>query len=132
MLRNTLAVVAGLLAGLAGITVLQYFNRLLFPLPEGLDLNNPQDIARIMAEIPVAAMLGVEVSYLGGSLACGAATGLVARSHTTLLALGLGVLFTIFNIINLNSIPHPFWMAVLTTITFIPVIWLGARLTRRE
>ena len=131
MLRNVLAFVAGLAVSIAVISGFQYLNSLLFPLPAGLDPKNPDDVAAIVAQAPFLAMLGVEISYAAGSLLGGAIIGTIASHRAVAFALGLGALLTVFNITNLVSIPHPLWMAILTTITFVPLTWLGARLTAK-
>ena len=131
MLRNVLAFVAGLAVSIAVISGFQYLNSLLFPLPAGLDPKNPDDVAAIVAQAPFLALLGVEISYAVGSLLGGAIIATIASHRAVALALGLGALLTVFNITNLVSIPHPLWMAILTTITFVPLTWLGARLTAK-
>ena len=80
-----------------------------------------------MAQMPLAAFLGVELSYVAGSLVAGAVLGWLARSHILRLAIALGVFLTLMNFMNLTQVPHPTWMAVLTTITFLPLTWLAAR-----
>ena len=132
MLRNVLAFVAGLAVSIAVISGFQYLNSLLFPLPAGLDPKNPDDVAAIVAQAPFLAMLGVEISYAAGAFLGGAIVGKIVSGRAVAFALGLGALLTVFNITNLVSIPHPLWMAILTTITFVPLTWLGARLTARR
>ena len=131
MLRNMLAFVAGLAVSIGVISGIQYLNTLIFPLPAGLSFENPQDLAEIVAQTPLPAMLGVEISYAAGSFLGGATIGKIASGRAVAFALGLGALLTVFNIMNLVSIHHPLWMAILTTITFVPLTWLGARLTAR-
>ena len=131
MLRNVLAFVAGLAVSIAVISGFQYLNSLLFPLPAGLDPKNPDDVAAIMTQAPFLAMLGVEISYAAGAFLGGAIVATIASHRAVAFALGLGALLTVFNITNLVSIPHPLWMAILTTITFVPLTWLGARLTAK-
>ena len=53
--------------------------------------------------------------------------GKFSKSRHITLALGIGGLFTIANISNLVSIPHPVWLAILTTVIFLPCAWLGSR-----
>jgi hypothetical protein len=132
MLRNLLGLIAGVAACMILISAVQYLNSLLYPPPPGLSFDNPEDVPRIVAGLPLLALLMVELSYVVGSFGGGAVLGLIARSRLQALALGIGLLFTAFNLVNLVQIPHPLWLAVLTTITFMPLTWLGARLTGRE
>ena len=113
------------------ISLIQTVDHLIFPPPAGLDPKNPDDVAAIVAQAPFLAMLGVEISYAAGSFLGGATIGKIASHRAVALALGLGALLTVGNVVNLATIPHPLWMAILTTITFVPLTWLGARLTAR-
>lgn len=129
MLRHILTVAGALIVGVVGITAVQAVNSMLFPLPEGLDLTDPAMAQQVLEQVPVAAMLGVEVSYIVGSLAAGLLVGRTARRRHIALAIVVGAVFTGLNVINMMQIPHPLWMAVLTTVTFVPVAWLGCRLS---
>ncbi len=131
MVRTVLALVAGLAVSFVVISGIQYVDHLIFPPPAGLDPTNPDDVAAIVAQAPFLAMLGVEISYAAGSFLGGATIGKIAPRRAVVLALGLGALLTVGNVVNLATIPHPLWMAILTTITFLPLTWLGARLTAR-
>ena len=130
-MRNGLGFIAGIVVSFLVISLIQYLNHFIFPPPAGLDPNNPDDVAAIVAQAPFLAMLGVEISYAAGSFLGGATIGKIASRRPVVLALGLGALLTVGNIVNLATIPHPLWMAILTTITFVPLTWLGARLTAR-
>lgn len=133
MLRNVLILVAGLVAGFAAISAIQTLNYLLFSLPAGLDYNKPEDLVSIMEQIPAGALLILELSYAVGSLAAGAVIGRFGRDRTTLFALIAGAILTAANLVNLQSIPTPLWLAVLTTVTFVPGTWIGAKpAARRE
>ena len=127
MIRNIITVIGALFAGVVSISVVQQLNSLVFRPPTGMDIRNAEQLAQFIDQIPLGAMLGVELSYIVGSLACGVVVGFFAASHPRRIAIWMGVFFTIMNTANLMQIPHPLWMMVLTTITFIPVIWLAAR-----
>ena len=128
MLRNILALMAGIIAGVAAIGVIQWLNFQLFPPPPGLDPEMPEDVARILQQVSPWAIVLLEVSYVAGALASGFVAARLARPRPMALALTMGAVFTLFNIANLLQIPHPLWLAVLTTATFLPLAWLGGRL----
>ena len=129
MWRNAFSIVAAFIAAFVIMMLLQYANALLFPPPAGLDYNKPDDLVKIMAQMPLQALLGVELSYVLGSLVAGAMVGWLASSHARRLAIALGVFLTLMNIMNLVQVPHPAWLGVLTTATFLPFTWLGTRWT---
>ena len=108
MFRSTLAAIAGIVAGGAGVAVIQFLSHRINPPPPGLDLNNPKDVAVMMEQISLGALLGVELSYLVGSLVAGVLVGMLAGNRSAIVALVVGGVFTVFNVINLVSIPHRF------------------------
>ncbi|HEX7926288.1 MAG TPA: hypothetical protein VF678_01780 [bacterium] len=132
MVRNLLAALAGFLLGGLVIAAVQYVNALIYPLPPGTDLHKPEDVAKMMATIPLGALWMVEASYAFGSLVAGFIVGKIARARAEYLAIVVGVVYTGFNLVNLVQIPTPLWLAMLTTATFLPLTWLGARLATRR
>jgi hypothetical protein len=132
MVRNLAAVIAGFAVGAGVIAGVQYLSMLIFPPPPGLDPSKPEDVVKMMGQIPLAALWMVEASYIAGSLAAGFVTAKIAATRQTYLAIVLGVVYTGLNLVNLVQIPHPLWMALLTTVTFLPLTWLGARLAARR
>lgn len=128
MLRNVLTFGLALVASFGVISLVQYISHWVYPPPQGLDLQNPEHLAQFVAGLPLGAFWMLEASYLMGSLAGGGVIGRFATRQPTRLALGLGALLTVFNVLNLASIPHPLWVAVLTTLTFLPGSFYGAKI----
>ena len=72
MLRNIGAVVLGLFAGIAvnmGFIMLNSY--MLFPMPEGMDMNDPEQMNAYVATLPTAAFLVVLIAHLGQSFVGG-------------------------------------------------------------
>lgn len=128
MLRNLIAAIAGVIAGIVVISFVQWLSHLLVPLPPGFDSADPEALARLVAEMPPLAFVLLELSYVAGALCSGFLAARLARTRPMALALIMGAVFTLFNIANQIQIPHPAWLAVLTTITFLPLAWLGGRM----
>ena len=128
MLRNITAGVAGIVAGVVLISLVQWISHVIVPLPPGFDAADPEALARLVAQLPPLAFILLELSYVAGALASGFVAARLARTRPMALALVMGGVFTLFNIANQLQIPHPAWLAVLTTVTFLPLAWLGGRL----
>lgn len=128
MRRNLLAGTAGIVAGVVIISLVQWLSHRLVPPPPGFDSADAEALARLVAEMPPAAFALLELSYVAGALASGFVAARLAGTRPMALALTMGGVFTLFNIANLLQIPHPAWLAVLTTATFLPLAWLGGRL----
>jgi hypothetical protein len=84
--RRIGAVVAGLAGSVALIMAVQAVGTWLYPPPPGTDFTDPEAVAALMAEIPLGALLMVELSYAAGSLGGGAIVRLVTPDRTTVLA----------------------------------------------
>ena len=129
MFRRIAAVVAGLPGSVALIMAVQALGVRLYPPPPGTDFADP---AELMAQMPLGALLMVELSYVAGSLAGGALAGLVAPNRTRGPLLVVGGLLTLAGFANLAALPHPLWFAVLSTLTYVPCVFLGAAVARRR
>src|SRR5690242_13552603 len=127
IVRNTSAVFAGLLASVVGIMLVEMLKMTLYPAPPGIDWDDPEQLAEVMRTMPLGGYLMVELAYALGSLAGGFVTAKVAESRQIALALGVGGLLTLAGFANLAMAPHPIWFEILSTLTFVPVAWLGAK-----
>ena len=131
-LCNTGAVIGGLIVGVLCIAAIQTLNYNLFPPAEKLDPNEPEHLVIIMKQMPIWAFLMIELSYVVGSLATGALVAKLASSRHITLALGCGVIFTLAGFANLAMVPHPLWFAMMTSLSYVPSAWMGARWIRAE
>lgn len=131
-LDNVFAYVAGTVTSITVILILQTISSLIYRLPASLDFSDKNAVRRAMARMPRGAYAMLELSYAAGSMAGGDATARLAVSHGTFLALALGVLLTLCGVQNLRAIPHPRWVAVLTSVTYVPMSYVGARIWEAE
>jgi hypothetical protein len=131
IVKNGLALLAGLFSAVVVISAVQACNFALYPPPPALDYNDPAQLALIMAQMPFGALVVLELSYALGSLAGGAVLGWLAASAHRSLALALGGMLTLAGLANLMTVPHPLWISILTTVTYVPMAWLGVRLRPR-
>ena len=124
--RRIGAVVAGLFGSVVLIMAVQAVGTWLYPPPPGTDFTDPEAVAALMAQIPLGALLMVELSYVAGSLGGGVIARLVSADRAAVQALVVGGLLTLAGFANLAAIPHPLWFAVLSTATYVPCAMLGA------
>ncbi len=87
MLKGALAVLAGLVCGVAMVFIVESGGHLLYPPPEALDQNNSQALQTIMQSIPQSWPAWVVASVFFG-----------------------------FALWTMHLIPHPDWMAVGATL----------------
>ncbi len=122
--RAVLGGVGGLLAAVVVIAGVQALNFVLFPPPPGLDLEDPAVMATILDVLPTGALVMLELSYALGSVVGGAVAMRIASSWWPPIA--VGVVLTLLDVANLMSLPHPWWLAALTLVTFVPGAVVGA------
>ena len=130
ILKQIGIVIAALAAAMVLIMLVQQLNLLLFPLPDWVDTNNPEHLSELMSTLPLPALLMVELSYVLGSLAAGLLLAFLTKGKCLWQVLVVGGLLTLAGFANLASVQHPLWLAVLTTVTYVPVTYLGSRLLR--
>ncbi len=129
--RRIGAVAAGLFGSVVLIAAVQAVGTWLYPPPAGTDFTDPEAVSALMAQLPLGALLMVELSYAAGAAAGGAVVRLVTPDRATLLAVVVGGLLTVAGFANLAAIPHPFWFGVLSTVTYVPCAVLGAAAAAR-
>lgn len=113
MLRNIIAVVIGMVVGMAvNMGVIMLNATVLYPMPAGLDMNNPEQMSAYVATLPVAALLVVIVAHLGQSFFGAWAAARIGASHVMVLATIIGVLSLVGGIINMTQIQGPTWMYI--------------------
>ena len=117
-------VAVGLVFGNAGIMLLHKLQAM-YPLPEVMDQNN---LIMLMETAPLGALYMVILAHLGGALLGGLGTSIVSNNINT--AYIVGGLFTIFGIINLTMLPHPWWMWI-EVLFYAPASYLGFKIIRK-
>lgn len=121
--QQLLVFIAGMFSACTSIGVLQSLGHKVFPID--IDPTN-QDALRA---VPVFYIMLVELSYALGSFAGGFIVGILstAAAEWNSIAIALGVVLTLFGFANVFSFWHPLWFIVLSTITYIPACYYGAK-----
>lgn len=125
--KNIIAVIAGILAGIACVFIVESIGHMIYPPPADLDLKNKEDLARLMSVIPVGAKIGVLIAWLAGSFVAAATTLKLSSGDRKASWIPVGFLL-LAGIATMFSFPHPAWMMV-AGIT-LPLLggWLAQRL----
>lgn len=128
MIRSTLAVLLGLFVALATMLLLEYLGMSLFPLPPGIDLDNEDDLARLVASATMGKQLWVLAGWTVAAFAGGWVAAKTSRRHRVAAALAVGLLIVAGVVANAAMLPHPAWMTVLGVLLPMPAAWFAARL----
>ena len=133
MIRNIVAVVIGLAAGMAVNMSLVMLNAyVLFPMPEGTGVNDPEQINAWVATLPTAAFFVVIAAHLGQSFVGGWVAARLGSSRPMLLAMIVGVASLAGGIMSMMDINGPAWFVIELPL-YLVVAWLAGRMevTRR-
>ncbi|UIP05614.1 hypothetical protein LY632_07760 [Erythrobacter sp. SDW2] len=110
IVRAVLATLAGLVAAIATVGIVEMTGHTIFPPPGGLDVTNPADQARLMDVIPLGAKIAVVAAWFLGALAgCAVAAWLSRSIKPGWIVAGFLVLGGMY---TTQMFPHPVWMVV--------------------
>ena len=128
LLRNILGIVVGVLVGTVVIALVQILGHQVYPVTEGVDINDREAMVALVKNLPVGSLLFVIAAYFAGSFVGGAVAAFIGRGARVRHALVVGALLLVAGVMNLMAIPHPVWFNILTVLVFLPAAWLGGRL----
>ena len=127
MIRNILAVVAGLGTGMAVNMALVLLNAyVLFPMPPGVDMQDPEAFQAYVSGLPAAAFLVVLAAHLGQSFAGAWVAARLGSSRPMVLAMIVGVVTLAGGVMNMMTIKGPDWMFVELPL-YLVVAWGAGR-----
>jgi hypothetical protein len=128
MLNRITSILTGCAAGIAVIFAMEKLSHGMYPIPEGLDPMNMQDIKKIMATMPTGAHLMVLLSGFLGALAGGIVCALMARENTLRNVLVVGAILTALGLLNGLMLGHPWWFNALCFVIYFAGAYLGYKL----
>jgi hypothetical protein len=133
IVRNILAVIAGLVIGSAVNMFFISLNGPVIALPEGADVSTMEGLKESMSLFEPKHFIFPFLAHAIGTLVGAYLAGLIAATHKMKFALGIGVAFLIGGIINVINLPAPAWFSTLDLIVaYIPMGWLGGKLAYKK
>ena len=132
LLRNILALIAGLVIGGAVNMALITMSPTLIPPPPGVDVTDAASLARAMPLFAPRHFLMPFLAHALGTLAGALVAYLIAASHRARLSYVIGIANLCGGVAACFMIPAPAWfMALDLVVAYIPMAWLGIRLGAR-
>lgn len=126
MVRNILAVIAGIIAGSVVNGLLVSVSGLVIPPPAGADMTTIDGINAAISSMGPANFIFPFVAHAAGSLVGALVASLIAASHRLAISIGIGSLFFLGGAYMVYAIAAPFWFEALDLIVaYIPMAWLG-------
>ena len=126
MLRNVIAVIIGLFAGMALNMGILEINYLAYPIPEGLDINNPAQLQDYLDTLPALAFLAVMAAHLAQSFGGGWVAARLGSSRPMLLAMIVGAWGAMITMVK-----GPAWMAIELPL-YLVVAWIAGRMEQKR
>lgn len=128
ILRNVLAVIAGVvLGGLVNIGLVM-ISASVIPPPAGVDVNDPGSIAGHIGEFQPKHFLFPFLAHALGTLTSAYVAARLAATRKRTFAWVFGVLGLLGGIMAARMIPAPTWFLVLDlTMAYLPMAWIGGK-----
>ena len=132
ILRNILAVIAGIVVGSLVNMGLINISSSVIPLPEGVDMSTPEGLKAGVHLFEPKHFIFPFLAHALGTLTGAFVAAKLAANNKMKFALGLGVFFLIGGITAVYMIPAPMWFNILDlVVAYIPMAWLGGKLAHR-
>lgn len=133
IIRNVLAVIAGVVIGsFVNGEIIMLSGSVIAP-PEGIDPNNMESIKAIIHLYQPVHFLFPFLAHALGTFAGALVAALIAASHKMSIAMLISLLYLAGGIYMVTQIPAPTWFAVSDlALAYLPVGWLAAKLAERK
>ncbi|MDF1662351.1 MAG: hypothetical protein P1V97_11295 [Planctomycetota bacterium] len=132
MLRNVLATIFGLFVGMCvNMALIQLNTTVLYPMPEGLDTNDPAQFNAYLETLPALAFVVVMLAHLGQALVGGWVAARLSHSRPKLLAMIVGVFSLLGGIAAMMMFKGPAWMAIELPL-YLVLAWLAGSLEEKR
>lgn len=129
MLRNVLAVIAGVIIGSLVNGFLINISGKVIPPPEGADVTTMEGLKASIHLFEPKHFLFPFLAHALGTLVGAFAAAKLAATHKMRIAVGVGFLFLLAGIANCFILPAPMWfMAVDVIAAYLPMGYLGGKL----
>jgi hypothetical protein len=130
ILRNVLAVIAGLIIGAIVNMALVMVGGALIPAPAGVDVTNVESIRASIHLFEAKHFVFPFLAHAIGTLIGALVASLIGGSNRMLLAMIVGVFGVLGGIAAAFMVPAPVWfMALDLVVAYIPMAWLGWKLS---
>ena len=128
LLRNALAVLAGVVVGGFVNMVIISVSPAIIPPPPGVDVSNPESLGKAMHLFQPRHFIMPFLAHAVGTFVGALVAYLIAASFKARFAYAIGAIFLLGGIAASFMIPAPAWFIVLDLLAaYLPMAWLAAR-----
>nr|WP_294937198.1 hypothetical protein [uncultured Flavobacterium sp.] len=128
IVKNILAVVAGLVVGNVLNMCLIQVSGSIIPPPPGTDVSTPEGLIAAMPLFEPKHFIFPFLAHALGTLFGAYVAARIAATHKMRFAMGIGIFFLIGGIFAVSMIPAPLWFDVTDLVlAYLPMAYLGGR-----
>jgi len=128
-LRNTLAVIAGLVIGSIVNMSIILLSSSIIPAPNGADITTTEGLKATIHLFEPKHFLFPFLAHAIGTFAGALTTAVAAIKHKSKLAFGIGAFFLFGGIVTVFTLPSPIWFGFVDLIfAYIPMAYLASRI----
>lgn len=131
MIRKIAAVVFGAILAIVLIILVEGFSHVVYPPPADLDITDKEALRTYMHAAPVGALLMVCAAWMAGVFGGGLLATWISRDSALVNCAIIGGLVLVGTVLNLLSIPHPAWFAIVSVLAVIATTFATSRLASR-
>lgn len=132
LLRNVLAILAGIVLGGVVNMALITLGPSLIPPPAGVDVSSAESLSQAMHLFQSRHFIMPFLAHALGTLAGALAAYLIAASYKAQMAYGIGAFFLCGGVAASFMIPAPVWFIALDLLAaYLPMAWLGIQMGAR-
>lgn len=133
ILRNILAVIAGIVIGSMVNMGIIMISSAVIPPPEGVDPTNMESIKASMHLFEAKHFIFPFLAHALGTLVGAFVAAKLAVTNKISYAIGIGVFFLLGGIANVMMLPSPIGFAILDlAVAYIPMGYLGGKLATKK
>jgi len=128
MFNRILSVMAGCMVGILVIFAGEAVTHAVYPLPEGIDPSNPEQLKKVVELMPTGAFIGVLLSAFTGGFVAALVASRISKARHLRHSLIAGLILTLLGLVNVILIPHPVWFVVCSLLVYLAGAYAGNRL----
>jgi hypothetical protein len=130
VLKNSLAVIAGLVLGsIVNMSLITISGSIITP-PKGADVTTMEGLKSSIHLFQPKHFIFPFLAHALGTFIGALITAIIASTHKIKLTLSIGAFFLLGGIINSFLLPAPTWFIVVDILfAYIPMAWLGWKIT---
>lgn len=132
MLNRFASILMGCVAGIAVIFIIEILSHVIYPIPEGLNPQNAEDLKKIMEMAPAGVLFIVLFGGYAGGFCAGMLSSWMAKSGKLFSALMAGAILTCLGVLNAFMIPHPLWFTIASFFIYFAGAFIGNKLVSKS